>query len=119
MKKILLTTLLTSTIAMASNEGLSGFKPGFLNGNNAPQNTQGVPASEEAFAGDWTEEFDTKVGTVFHTPSCVKMGGIQAGTGINMNTPSLNGVALKAPLNLKTNSTREVFVAAMQAAGIL
>lgn len=47
------------------------------------------------------------------------MRGIQAGTGIQMNTPSLNGVALKAPLNLKTNSTCDEFVAAMQAAGIL
>lgn len=74
MKKILLTTLLTSTIAMASNEGLSGFKPGFLNRDNAPQKTEEVPASEEAFAGNWTEQFNTKVGIVFHTPSGVKCG---------------------------------------------
>ncbi|PIZ34029.1 MAG: hypothetical protein COY39_01140 [Alphaproteobacteria bacterium CG_4_10_14_0_8_um_filter_37_21] len=217
MKKIFLTTLLTSTVAFASsNEGLAGFKPGFLNRENAAENTQEAPQAEPANIGNWTETFDTsigridhtpqglylhffserckefvtqissaddsspakfvslhwdrtradfvkelkrseifvesvedgmaaieaeikaahssvkgedanwtesfqtKIGIILHTPCFVNLGGfMQAGTGINMDCKALNGVDLAGPLDLKTNSTRAEFVAAMKAAGII
>lgn len=69
--------------------------------------------------GNWSEAFTTKVGTIRHEPTkTVLCELITGGKGVNINSPSFNGVPLLAPLNLSTNSTRAQFVAAMKAAGI-
>ncbi|HCU07063.1 MAG TPA: hypothetical protein DIC42_05755 [Holosporales bacterium] len=132
MKKILLTTLLMSTAAFASNKGFAAFKAGFLKGASAEPSAQAVPtpmpvasvaspapAPATEIAGNWTEVFQTRVGPVTHTPTFVKLGFMQAGTGVQFDCASFNDVPLTAPLNLLTNSTRAAFVAAMQASGIL
>lgn len=120
MKKIILTTLLTSTVAFASSEGLSGFRPGFLNRQNATENKQEVPAGETAFVGNWTEEFNTKFGKILHTPeNIVIQGCITCGENFfSGKGSSFNGYVFQEDLNLQTNSTPEAFIAAMQAAGI-
>lgn len=68
--------------------------------------------------GNWTETFQTAVGPIEHSPNRVTMGFISGGTGIKMTTASINGVALAAPLDLKTNSNRAQFVEAMKKTGI-
>ncbi len=44
---------------------------------------------------------------------------MSAGTGINLASKSLNGIALLAPLVLKTNSTAEEFLAALKHSGLM
>ena len=67
MKKILLTTLLMLTVAFASNKGFAAFKAGFLNGASANPSAQAVPAPMVSEVGNWTETFETSIGTIDHT----------------------------------------------------
>jgi hypothetical protein len=61
--------------------------------------------------GNWTGSFRLVNGSmVEHTPQYTKMGFMQAGLGINLNSKSYNGCAMLQPLNLKTNSTRAEFI---------
>ena len=73
---------------------------------------------QEQNLGNWTETFQTAAGPIEHTPTSTRMGFITAGTGVYMDSQSINGVPLTAPLDLKTNSTRAQFVEAMKKSGI-
>lgn len=68
---------------------------------------------------EWTETFQTKVGAVMHTPKSVSMGGMSAGTVLNLSSKVMNGVTLKAPIVLAVNSSREDFIEAMRKSGII
>jgi len=74
---------------------------------------------EDSRLGQWTETFRTKVGNIVHEPTAIIMGGMRCGKEFNMQSKSWNGVTLKAPLILKVNSTREQFISAMRASGIM
>jgi len=106
---------------VCADEGLSGFKSGFLKGQGAAESAQEVPAAETAFVGNWTGMFETKVGQIVHTrENIVIQGCLTCGAGFfSGKGSSFNGYVFQEDLNLKTNSTRAVFVAAMKAAGIL
>ena len=66
---------------------------------------------------NWTETFKTKVGYVIHTPSFVRLGGIQ-GRSLKLDTPRINDIILKAPVDLSVNLTREQFIESMKKSGI-
>ena len=74
---------------------------------------------EEEFRGNWTRSFRLLDGSeVTHTPQFTKMGFMSGGKGITIKGPSYNGIALRAPLELQTNSTVEEFIAAGPAPSI-
>jgi len=73
--------------------------------------------TSHAFA--WYEEFTTKIGPVIHGDNFVNVGGFMQGKEINISCKSFNGVPLKAPLILQVWMTRDEFVEAMRAIGII
>ena len=74
---------------------------------------------QDVFVGGWTEIFKTKAGDIMHTPTMIQMGGMTCGKGLNLNSNNFNGVPMLAPLILKTNSTREDFLAALVSSDLL
>tara|TARA_A100000171_G_C2131975_1_gene147341 strand:- start:833 stop:1135 length:303 start_codon:yes stop_codon:yes gene_type:complete len=74
----------------------------------------------DEFKGEWTATFTLKDGSqVIHTPKGIAMGGISAGKGIRMDASKFNSMRLKSPLDLKTNSTKEDFIASLKENGAL
>lgn len=67
---------------------------------------------------NWTEIFHTLAGPILHTPKFTQFMFMSSGKGLNLNTKVLNGITLHEPLELKTRSTREEFIAAIKKAGI-
>ncbi len=73
------------------------------------------------FRGNWMETFQTTtpLGPVIHTPTHVSFGHMQVGRELRMSAGSnFNGYRLLADLILRTDSTREEFVQALQRARI-
>lgn len=76
------------------------------------------PAGEQ-FLGNWTRTFTLRDGsTVEHTPHKIRMGFITA-SEIDMHASVYNGLPMKAPLVLKTNSSVDEFIAALVASGLM
>lgn len=78
------------------------------------------PEEQEEFRGNWTKTFTLIDGsTVLHTPDSVSLGFMKLGKGITLDTPNYNGFPVKAPIQLKTNSTLEEFLQALRITGLL
>ncbi len=88
---------------------------------SAVVSTSVAVAEQAPFKGNWTETFTLAGGNVVtHTPSSVILNRwMQGGQGINIYSPSLNGAPITpCGLCLKTDSTREEFIAALRCSGL-
>lgn len=75
---------------------------------------------EEEFVGNWTASYPLKSGLeVKHTPEWVRIGGMQAGKGINFDCSHFNDIPLKAPLKLEVNSTKDQFEHQLRISGLM
>lgn len=74
---------------------------------------------KEEFKGNWSGTFKLLDGTeVIHEPTFTSLSFMVAGKGISMNCRVFNGMPISEyGIQLKTNSTREEFVAALLKSG--
>lgn len=77
-----------------------------------------VSEQDDPNIGNWTGSFQTRVGTLVHTPDRVSLGGISS-RNLNVNARSFNGVVLSAPLSVNASMSREQVEAALRASGVL
>lgn len=66
------------------------------------------------FKGNWTETFETPYGQLVHSPQGLSFGGLNVGTDIFIPAgKDYFGYKFQESLHLKTDSTKDEFVAAM------
>ena len=92
-----------------------------INFASQPAPSHALQLDSEPFKGNWSEAFQTNtpLGPIVHTPQATQLGFFSCGGNITMHQGSnFNGYVFQKTLSLKTNSTREEFVAALKAAGM-
>lgn len=73
---------------------------------------------ELAKIANWTKTFQTRIGPVLHTPERVIWGLMTCGS-LHLESRFVNEVELKAPLILKSKSSREEFLEGLRTAGVI
>lgn len=75
---------------------------------------------QEEFKGNWSGTFTLKDGSVVtHEPNRTSLGFMSSSQGISMKTKNYNRFPVSEEgIQLKTNSTKEEFIAALVASGL-